>query len=69
MRYRPAADESNLMPPRQFFPFELENMSSEDVEFSTGGVTLRGWFFAAKGSVGPRPLVFMGAARLFEVPE
>jgi uncharacterized protein len=34
-------------------------MNPEDVEFSTGDVTLRGWFFAAHGSSGPAPVVVM----------
>ena len=34
-------------------------MKPEDVEFSTGDVTLRGWFFAAQGSTGPAPVVVM----------
>lgn len=34
-------------------------MKPEDVEFSTGDVTLRGWFFAAQGSTGRAPVVVM----------
>lgn len=34
-------------------------MSPEDVEFSAGDVTLRGWFFAAQASTSPAPVVVM----------
>jgi uncharacterized protein len=34
-------------------------MSYEDVEFSAGGVTLRGWFFAAEGNTDRAPVVVM----------
>jgi fermentation-respiration switch protein FrsA (DUF1100 family) len=34
-------------------------MSRRDIEFSAEGVTLRGWFYAAKGASGPAPVVVM----------
>jgi fermentation-respiration switch protein FrsA (DUF1100 family) len=38
---------------------EVRAMARRDIEFDAGGVTLRGWFYAAEGVTGPAPTVVM----------
>jgi fermentation-respiration switch protein FrsA (DUF1100 family) len=38
---------------------EVRAMARRDIEFDAGGVTLRGWFYAAEGGTGPAPTVVM----------